>query len=79
MTCNSDWPEIKDHLHAGQNFSDIPSDVVHVFKQKLSILEQTLKTMFPNAGHVQYMIHSIEFQKRGLPHTHSMQIQSQLY
>ena len=70
MTCNSDWPEIKTRLRAGQDFSDIPSDVVRVFKQKLTLLEQTLKTIFPHAGKVQYMIHSIEFQKRGLPHAH---------
>ena len=70
MTCNSDWPEIKMRLRAGQDFSDIPSDVVRVFKQKLTLLEQSLKTMFPHVGRVLYMIHSIEFQKRGLPHAH---------
>ena len=26
--------------------------------------------MFPNAGRLLYIIHSIEFQKRGLPHAH---------
>ena len=70
MMCNSDWPEIKARLRAGQDFSDIPADVVCVFKQKLTLLEQTLKTMFFHAGEVKYMIHSIEFQKRGLPHAH---------
>ena len=70
MTCNSDWPEIKARFRAGQDFSDVPADVVRVFKQKLSLLEQTLKTMFPHAGRMQYMIHCIEFQKRGLPHAH---------
>jgi hypothetical protein len=33
-------------------------------------LESTLKTMFPNAGRLLYIVHSIEFQKRGLPHAH---------
>lgn len=70
ITCNSDWPEIKVRLRPGQDFSDIPSDVIRVFKQKLTLLEQSLKTMFPHAGRVQYLIHSIEFQKRGLPHAH---------
>jgi Helitron helicase-like domain at N-terminus len=70
MTCNSDWPEIKMWLHSGQDFTDIPADVVRVFKQKLALLEQTLKSMFPCAGHILYMIHSIEFQKCGLLHTH---------
>jgi Helitron helicase-like domain at N-terminus len=70
MTCNSDWPEIKEQLRPGQDFSDIPCDVIRVFKQKLSLLEQCLKTLFPNAGHLLYLIHSVEFQKRGLPHAH---------
>lgn len=70
MTCNSDWPEIKVRLRAGQDFTDIPSDVVRVFKQKLALLEHALKTMFPHAGRMLYLIHSIEFQKRGLPHAH---------
>lgn len=70
MTCNSDWPEIKTRLRPGQDFTDIPADVVRVFKQKLALLEQTLKSMFPRAGRILYMIHSIEFQKRGLPHAH---------
>lgn len=70
MTCNSEWPEISSRLRIGQDFSDIPSDVVRVFKQKLSLLEKALKTMFPNAGRMKYMIHSVEFQKRGLPHVH---------
>jgi hypothetical protein len=70
MTCNADWPEIKARLRPGQDFSDIPSDVVRVFKQKMTLLEQTLRSMFPRAGPLQYLIHSIEFQKRGLPHVH---------
>ena len=70
MTCNSNWPEIQSQLRPGQDFTDIPVVVVRVFKCKLTLLLQTLKTMFPNAGRVLYCIHSIEFQKRGLPHAH---------
>jgi hypothetical protein len=70
MTCNSEWDEIRDCLRPGQDFSDIPCIVIRVFKQKLSLLEQTLKDMFPNAGRILYLIHSVEFQKRGLPHVH---------
>lgn len=70
MTCNSEWAEIQNRLGPGQDFSDVPCDVIRVFKQKLTLLEQALKSMFPHAGAVQYMIHSIEFQKRGLPHAH---------
>ena len=71
MTCNSNWPEIQSQLRSGQDFTDIPVVVVRVFKRKLAHLLQTLKTiMFPHAGRVLYCIHSIEFQKRGLPHAH---------
>ncbi|EJD34519.1 helicase [Auricularia subglabra TFB-10046 SS5] len=62
MTCNPDWPEIREKLRPGQTWADVPIVVVRVFKQKLAVLLRTLKTMFPNAGKV--------FQKRGLPHCH---------
>ena len=70
FTCNSDWPEIQSQLLPGQDFTDIPVVVCHVFKQKLSKLMSILRTMFPNAGQLLYSITSIEFQKRGLPHAH---------
>ena len=70
MTCNSNWPEIQSQLHPGQDFTDIPVVVVWVFKHKLALLLQILKSMFPQAGWLLYCIHSIEFQKCGLPHTH---------
>ena len=70
MTCNPDWPEIQSQLRPGQSWADIPIIVVRVFKRKLALLEQTLNSMFPNAGEEEYCIHCIEFQKRGLPHGH---------
>ena len=70
FTCNANWPEICSRLLPGQDFMDVPVVVVHMFRQKLMALESTLKTMFPNAGHLLYMVHSIKFQKRGLPHAH---------
>lgn len=70
MTCNTNWPEIQSQLRQGQDFMDIPVVVIRVFKRKLALLEQALKTMFPHAGGLLYCIHSIEFQKRGLPHAH---------
>ncbi|KIO06493.1 hypothetical protein M404DRAFT_24699 [Pisolithus tinctorius Marx 270] len=70
MTWNTVWPEIVSQLQPGQTFTDIPAMVVHVFKCKLALLIKTLKTMFSNAGHVLYCIHSVEFQKWGLPHAH---------
>ena len=70
MTCNTNWPEIQSQLRHGQDFTDIPVVVIRVFKRKITLLEQALKTMFPHAGGLLYCIHSIEFQKRGLPHAH---------
>jgi hypothetical protein len=70
MTCNPEWPEIRSQLLPGQDFTDVPVVVTRVFKRKLAVFENTLKTTFLNAGHLDYTIHSIEFQKRGLPHTH---------
>ena len=48
----------------------MPIVVARVFRQKLAALELTLKSMFPNAGRLLYMVHSVEFQKQGLPHAH---------
>ncbi|RXW13239.1 hypothetical protein EST38_g12616 [Candolleomyces aberdarensis] len=70
MTCNPDWPEIKSQLRPGQDYSDIPIVVVRVFKQKLRVLMNALKTMFPHVGKPVYTIQCVEFQKRGLPHAH---------
>jgi len=70
MTCNTAWPEIQSRLRPGQTYADLPVVVARVFKQKLSMLLKTLKSMFINVGRQVYCIHCIEFQKRGLPHTH---------
>ena len=70
MTCDPNWPEIQSQLRDGQSYVDIPIVVARVFHRRLSLLLQTLKTIFPNAGRIQYCISSVEFQKRGLPHAH---------
>jgi len=70
FTCNSDWLEIQSQLLPGQTFTDVPTVVCRVFKQKLAKLMSSLRTMFPNAGRLIYSITSIEFQKRGLPRAH---------
>jgi hypothetical protein len=70
MTCNPEWPEIQSQLRLGQDYTDIPIVVVRVFKRKLALLLLTLKTMFVNVGRPVYCIHCVEFQKRGLPHSH---------
>ena len=70
MTCNPNWTEIQSQLRPGQNYTDIPIVVTRVFHRKLSLLIDTLKTLFPKVGRLIYCISSVEFQKRGLPHVH---------
>jgi len=70
VTCNPEWEEIKSQLRPGQTFADRPLVVVRTFKRKLTLLLNALKSMFINAGRPIYCIHSVEFQKRGLPHAH---------
>ena len=70
MTCNPQWPEITSQLRPGQQYEDIPLIVCRVFKQRLVHFLKTLSTIFPSAGERQYIVHCIEFQKRGLPHCH---------
>jgi hypothetical protein len=67
MTCNREWPEILSRLRLGQTAYDIPVIVVRAFKRRLQRLLDILKTKF---GHMLYIVHVIEFQKRGFPHAH---------
>lgn len=70
MTCNPNWPEIQLCLCPGQIFFNILVIICRVFRRKLSLLEQAVSTMFPNSSGVVYIVHVVEFQKRGLPHAH---------
>jgi hypothetical protein len=67
MTCNPDWPEIKNRLRKGQKANDVPVIVARVFKVRVQRLVTILKTRF---GTLIYIIKITEFQKRGLPHVH---------
>ena len=69
MTCNPNWPEIKDQLSEGQTVQDRPDIVARVFKLKKDQLMQDLKSGHV-LGKVAAHMHVIEFQKRGLPHAH---------
>jgi hypothetical protein len=71
MTCNPNWPEIKDNLFPGQITSDRPDLVSRVFNLKLQALLADIckKGVF---GTVKAHMHVIEFQKRGLPHAHML-------
>ncbi|KAL8621833.1 hypothetical protein ACOMHN_046037 [Nucella lapillus] len=69
FTCNPMWPEITRELLPGQtavNRHDIVARVFHLklLKLKQFILEGQVY------GEVQCYMHSIEWQKRGLPHAH---------
>jgi hypothetical protein len=70
MTCNTNWEEITEKLRPGQEWQDIPDVVARVFKRKLTELINELQVIFPGVGCPVYIIHRIEFQKRGAPHAH---------
>ena len=69
VTCNPNWPEITNELHTHQTAADRPDLVARVFKLKLAALMQEIvkKELF---GKVVAYVKVIEFQKRGLPHSH---------
>ena len=69
MTCNAQWPEIKDVLLDGQTPQDRPDIVARIFKLKK---DQLMKDIVSGGvfGNVVAHMHVIEFQKRGLPHAH---------
>ncbi|XP_065315484.1 uncharacterized protein LOC135924355 [Gordionus sp. m RMFG-2023] len=76
FTCNPNWREIKENLYKGQNPSDRPDLLARVFHLKLSeLLHYIIKKDF--FGKCSAYVYTIEFQKRGLPHTHLLIILSE--
>ena len=73
MTCNPNWEEIKCELRVGEKAQDRPDLVARVFKQKK---DQLIKDISSEKvfGKVPAYLWVIEFQKRGLPHTHILVI-----
>ncbi|GAA0173691.1 hypothetical protein LIER_41574 [Lithospermum erythrorhizon] len=69
ITCNLNWPEIKEHLQPGEEAQNRLDLCARVFKAKLSILNDIIMSgeVF---GNVSSVIHVVEFQKRGLPHAY---------
>ncbi|XP_056698246.1 uncharacterized protein [Spinacia oleracea] len=69
MTCNPNWPEIKQELGIGEEGQNRPDLVSRIFRAKLLALKKQImeKHVF---GKVAAMIYVVEFQKRGLPHAH---------
>lgn len=69
MTCNPNWPEIKEELHFNQETQNRPDLIVRIFRAKLEELKIELfkKQIF---GPIAAYVYVIEFQKRGLPYAH---------
>ncbi|XP_021768899.1 uncharacterized protein LOC110733168 [Chenopodium quinoa] len=69
VTCNANWPEIKDELAAGEKAQNRPDLVSRIFRAKLIALKKEImeRKVF---GEVVAMVYVVEFQKRGLPHAH---------
>ncbi|XP_026402586.1 uncharacterized protein LOC113298127 [Papaver somniferum] len=71
MTANPRWPEIQDALLSRQYASDRPDLIACVFEMKRVALMKEIKkgNVF---GTVVAHVHTVEFQKRGLPHMHAL-------
>ncbi|KAG2212942.1 hypothetical protein INT45_002312, partial [Circinella minor] len=73
FTCNLNWPEIQISLLLGQRAPDRPDLTTRVFRLKLKQLMNDL-TKDMVLGRVIGHVHTVEFQKRGLPHAHILLI-----
>ena len=69
FTCNPKWQEIQQELYPGQKAIDRPELCARVFQMKK---EEMMKDLTKNNvfGRAVAWMHTIEFQKRGLPHAH---------
>ncbi|MCO5577386.1 hypothetical protein L7F22_031218 [Adiantum nelumboides] len=73
FTCNPNWPEVTQALLPGQVLADRPDITARVFFQKhSSMMRHILKENF--FGKVVGYMSVVEFQKRGLPHSHTLLI-----
>ena len=71
FTCNPHWKEIQDELFQGQVASDRYDIISRVFHLKHNKLMERL-TKGQVFGPHKCFIYSIEWQKRGLPHSHTL-------
>lgn len=71
MTCNPNWPEIRENHFNSLQQSDRPDLITRVFSIKLKTLIDDIikKGVF---GTVKAFVYTIEFRKRGLPHAHML-------
>lgn len=73
VTANPEWDEIKDALLPGQTAQDRPELVARVFNMKINLISKDLHQDGIFGKSLAYML-VIEFQKRGLPHSHILLI-----
>ncbi|GBN42042.1 hypothetical protein AVEN_126139-1 [Araneus ventricosus] len=71
FTCNPAWPEIKEELSHGQTVTDRHDLLARVFRQKEQKFIKVL-TKMDVFGEARCWMYSIEWQKRGLPHSHNL-------
>ncbi|GKB83788.1 DNA helicase, partial [Tanacetum coccineum] len=73
FTCNVKWPEIKRYMlrFPGLTPADRADIVCRVFQQKVNDFLRFLKDERP-FGYVIAFLYTVEFQKRGLPHCHTL-------
>lgn len=76
MTTNLRWHEIQNSLLPGQSASERPDITTRVFRLKLKELMDDL-TKHMVLGKVVGHVHTVEFQKLGLPHAQSLLILAQ--
>ncbi|XP_046745660.1 uncharacterized protein LOC124410953 [Diprion similis] len=71
MTCNPKWKEIVENLKPSQTATDRPDLIARVFHQEVKELKAELivKVVF---GKCSAYVYVVEFQKRGLPHVHTL-------
>ena len=70
LTTDTEWPEIQEMLLPGQTAFDRPDIVCRVFhERKEAVLHNIRKGKYFDAE-VDYEVHVIEYQDRGLPHAH---------
>ena len=65
LTCNSEWPEIKDRLFYGQTAFDRPDVTTQVFRARLSAFKQNLRAGKYFRDDTQlWSTHEIEYEKK---------------
>ena len=69
VTCNPNWPEIRQNLFPGQSADDRPDLIARVFHAKLQAILHDIKKKHVFGRHMA-RCWTIEYQKRGLPHCH---------